>query len=505
MIISKKFILILFFLFLLLTQLIAEIKLPAVFSDHMVLQQQSAVPIWGWSDPGERITINCSWLKHAVNTKTTTEGSWNAILNTPKAGGPYQIIISGMAEKSVITDIMIGEVWLCSGQSNMVFRFSDVTNAEMELKKADFSNIRYMEAQRQVSETALDDAPGSEWMAVNTENAAQYSAVALFFAMKLQRELNVPVGILEAAWGGTAVDSWTPTNTLTNDSALSIAIQRWQVLKKVFKSDSIGYDHQLLAWKNKEIKKKPKMPTSVFIMNRPHRQPGTLYNGMIHPFTKFKIKGILWYQGETNRKWSTEYAYAFGRMIESWRDAWREELPFYFVQIAPFKGNAQGVSEIMEAQYEVFRNVDKTGMVVTMDVGNMNDIHPRDKRPVGERLAGWALSNTYAIDNINCSGPLFKTLKYEGGVTKLMFDHVEDGLMTVGKPKGFEIIAFNDNGTQKAPTPVDVSIDGSELIIRTQGITKPFIIRYGWAEKMAVANLFDQGGLPASPFRVLVK
>lgn len=483
----------------------ADVKIPAVLSNGMVLQQQSNVPIWGWSTPGESISVSCNWSKQKVAVNADDSGKWKAMVATPKAGGPYTIIITGKSNSISIVDVLIGEVWVCSGQSNMVFNFSNSNTYKEDLNKMNYPNIRYMEVNRQVSEIPLDDAPGSVWEAITPDTSKKYSAAALYFAMKLQKEMKVPVGIIEAAWGGTAIDNWSPAEILKKDKSLTASINRWKQWEKEFKGDSIGYYTALAAYKKKEISKKPEMPTSVYINHRPHRMPSGLYNGLIAPITQFKIKGVLWYQGETNRKWSSEYENHFNKMITSWRDAWQYDFPFYFVQLAPFKGDAQGVSEIMEAQFEVMKSAKNVGMVVTMDVGNMDDIHPKDKKPVGERLANWALSKTYGFKNINYSGPLYKGFTKKNNKIKLLFDYALSGLEAQGKLNGFEVVEFNDSGTEKAPRPLHVQIDGTELVVSAEKLEYPFIVRYGWGLNMAKANLFNKEGLPASPFRTLIK
>ena len=493
------------FLFFVTSIVCAQLKLPAIFSDHMVLQQQTKVPIWGWAKPGETVYVSTNWSKEKANVVTGQDGIWKTDISTTKAGGPYTLKIKSSDKTITIQDVLLGEVWVCSGQSNMGFYLGSSLNGKEEVAKANYPNIRYLDVERQVSDTPLMDSPGSKWAAVRPDKAAEYSAVAIFFAEKLQKELHVPVGIIEVAWGGTAADNWTPKEVLENDPKLDIALKRYKEWRADFKMDSIGYYAQLDAKEKGLIKKTPEMPTSLFIKARPHRAPSSLYNGLINPLTNYGIKGVLWYQGETNRKWHDEYTYLFESMIASWRKAWGKDLPFYFVQIAPFKGSIDEVSAIMEAQLQVYREVENTGIVVTMDVGNMDDIHPINKKPVGERLANWALANTYGFKNITVSGPLFKDVKVEGDTLRVNFDFAESGLKTEGEPSGFEIVEFESNGTQKTPKTIIPKIENDQLIFDIKDFDKPFILRYGWVEKMEHANLFNKEGLPASSFRVLIK
>jgi sialate O-acetylesterase len=482
-----------------------QLELPAIFSDHMVLQQNTNVPIWGWAKPGETIRITNNWDQEKTKVVTGQDGIWKTEITTSKAGGPFTLNIKSSNKSIGLKDVLLGEVWVCSGQSNMGFYFGTSLNGKEEVAKANYPNIRYLDVERQVSDTPLIDVPGSKWVAVGSEKAAKYSAIAIYFAEKLQKEMNVPVGLIEVAWGGTAADNWTPKGVLENDPKLEIALERYKEWQSDFKMDSTGYYAQLDAKEKGLISKTPEMPTSLFIKARPHRAPSSLYNGLINPLTNFGIKGVLWYQGETNRKWHDEYAYLFESMITSWRKAWGKDLPFYFVQIAPFKGSIEEVSAIMEAQLQVYREVDNTGIVVTMDVGNMDDIHPTNKKPVGERLANWALANSYGFKNISVSGPLFKDAKVEVDKLRVSFDFAQSGLKIEGEPSGFEIVEFKTNGTHKTPKTIIPKIENDTLIFNVANFDKPFILRYGWADKMVNANLFNKEGLPASSFRVLIK
>lgn len=499
-----------FFTFILVNLLVihsvfANLKAPAYFSDGMVLQQKSKLPLLGWDSPGNSISINCSWTNKVISTKVDEHGKWQINIDTPKAGGPYQILIKSPKDSINIKDVLVGEVWLCSGQSNMVFRFSNCKSYPEDKAKMNLPEIRYLEVKRNISNMPQDDIPGSSWISVNSENAYDLSAVALYFAQKLQLDLNIPIGIIEASWGGTAIDTWTPIKALKSDAKLSINLDRWETWKNDFKKDSIGYQAQLVALENGEISTNPEMPTSVYINNRPHREPSSLFNGMIAPLTKFKIKGVIWYQGETNRTWSKEYQYHLTKFIEVWRQEWGCNLPFCLIQLAPYKGNAEGVSEIMEAQFKVSNTVENVGLVVTMDVGDMNDIHPKDKKPVGYRLANWALSEIYNYTTINYSGPLFKGSEKKEDSIRLFFEHASSGLLPQDTLNGFEYIEFNEDGTQKAPKHLEVSIDGQDLVISSEKFNFPVIIRYGWGLEMEKANLYNKEGLPASPFRTLIK
>ena len=483
----------------------ADVRLPAYFSDGMVLQQQSNVSIWGFGTPNEDIKVFCSWNNTFYETKVSSEGRWKIGVSTPEAGGPYQVIIKAKQKTIEIKDVLIGEVWLCSGQSNMVFRFSNCSTYEADKMNMQNDKIRYLEVKRKISDTLQNDAPGSSWESLKLGNTGSLSAVALYFAQKLYEEKQVPIGIIEASWGGTSIDNWMPRDVLEKDPNLAVSINRWETWSSEFKKDSIGYQAEIDAWKQGKISDKPEMPTSVYINNRPHRKPASLYNGMIAPLTNFKIKGVLWYQGETNRTWSETYQYELTAFIESWRKAWGSNLPFGLVQLAPYKGKANEVSEIMMAQLNVSKSVNDVGLVVTMDVGNMDDIHPNNKKPVGHRLADWALEKVYGDKTVHYSGPLFKEYTYRNNILCLEFSYASSGFLTQKRIEGFEYIEFNNDGTLKKSKPIDVALDGETLIINKPNIQRPFILRYGWGLKMAEANLFNNKGLPASAFSCLIR
>ncbi len=499
-----KFIFYSLFFLLIGTTAVAQLRMPALFSDHMVLQQQTDAPVWGWAAPGEKVVLTNSWNKQVVSMIANDNGIWKTRIKTEKAGGPYTIRVKTDKQTILLRDVLLGEVWVCSGQSNMGFYLESSLNGKDEVARANYPSIRYFDVKRQVSSTPLMDTTGSTWTAVKPDNAGQYSAVAIFFAEKLQHELSVPVGLIEVAWGGTAADNWTPKEVLKNDPKLDIAIKRYAEWQADFKMDSICYTAQIAAVKDSLIEKKPDLPTSMFIHDRPHRAPSVLFNGLINPLTEYGVKGILWYQGETNRKWHTEYAYLFKTMIDSWREKWQADLPFYFVQIAPFKGSIDEVSAIQEAQLQVYRETKNTGIVVTMDVGKMDDIHPTNKRPVGERLANWALSNTYHKEGIVFSGPLYESAFAKADTLQVNFSFLASGLKTEGTPMGFEVLEYKSNGSYKTPKAIVPIIKDEHLIFDIEKISRPFLLRYGWEEQMEFGNLTNSENLPASAFRVLI-
>ncbi len=486
----------------------ANIKLPAIFSNGMVLQQQSKVPVWGWADVGEKVTVTGSWSAKNISVITDAQGNWKATLQTPKAGGPYLLTIKGN-NSIILNDVLIGEIWLCSGQSNMVFALKGSEDAKEEIAAANFPFIRYYSVKRQYGPALFNDAPGSVWQTTSPQTALGFSAVAYFFAKKIHKDLKVPVGIIYAAWGGTPAEAWTPKKVLQNDDSLSLYIERWKNIQDNVGKDSTAYQPAMKQWQANRARgdtseKKPVEPQTFYYYQRPWREPGVLFNGMIHPVIPFSIKGVLWYQGESNVAYADEYAHLFGSMIKSWRAHWQLEtkkknLPFYFVQIAPFNySNLDAAARLRQAQNDVANTVSQTAMVATIDVGNMQDQHPIQKKEVGERLALLALNKEYGFKNLVFSGPSIKKIKTDKEKVAIHFDQK---LFTKKKetPAGFEIGFKKDGSDSLLFVHAEAMIKENEVIVWNTGVQKPLIIRYAWLA-IRQANLVNAQGLPMLPF-----
>jgi sialate O-acetylesterase len=484
----------------------AAIKLPSLFGNHMVLQQKSKVPIWGWASPGENISIEVSWQKNKVHTKTDASGHWKIELETPKAGGPYQINING--ENSIqLNDILIGEVWLCSGQSNMTFPLKYSDSAKQEIAKADFPAIRYFGVKHQYGEEPFNDCKG-EWQITSPQTAASFSAVAYYFAKKIHTQLDVPIGIVCSAWGGTPAEAWTPKEVLQKDDSLQFFLRRWKEIPQKVGADSIRYNLALQQWE--EEKKsgndtpKPDKPRDFYYYSQPWCQPSALFNGMIHPLIPFCFKGILWYQGESNVSESNLYQNLFTSLIKSWRKRWEKEgtktqLPFYFVQIAPFGyGNLEAAAELRQAQYDVMKTVDNTGMAVTIDLGDMNNIHFTHKKEVGERLAFIALAKSYAYKNVIYKGPVCNKISKVNNKLELRFDQK---LFTIDeeKPQGFEIGYKDPSSDSMRFVKAQSIVKHNEVEVWNDTVKVPLVVRYAWLDA-GEANLINQSKLPAYPF-----
>lgn len=482
----------------------AWVQLPAIFSDGMVLQQQSADAFWGWANPGEKVYIGGSWDKKMFVTTADPSGHWTINLPAPAAGGPFNITIA--AENTiVIKDVLIGEVWVASGQSNMGFTMKSDADSKTEIPAADFPQIRYLYVERQYGLNKFADVPGSKWKTATPKTVPDFSAVAFYFAKKIQAEKHVPVGIIFSAWGGTPAEAWTPRNVLTQDTVLTHNIDRWQFIQDNVGKDSVIYQKQLASWKKDSVGKMPEEPKDFYYYKRPWREPSVLFNGMIDPIIPFGVKGVLWYQGESNVGYSTEYYDLFSKMITSWRMRWgRPDMPFYFVQISAFGyEDLQAGAEVREAQYQVMKNIPNTAMAVSIDKGNMKDIHYTHKAEIGKRLALIALAKNYGESNLNFRGPELKTATIKNNKIILDFQ-TSSGLMVNGKSPFFEV-GFQEKNSDKIDfKTISGVVEGNTIILPIDKNSNAVVVRYAWLLP-GEANIFDKEGLPAFPFSVDIK
>jgi sialate O-acetylesterase len=441
----------------------AEVRLPKVFSDHMVLQQDQPVAVWGWADAGEKVVVEIA--NSRAETKADAEGRWSVRLDPPAAGGPYEMHIVG-TELIKLTDVLVGEVWVCSGQSNMQWSVRQALNPDQEITAAQFPKIRLFTVVRNPSETPLDDCQGNNqgsWVVCSPETIPGFSAVGYFFGRQLHQDLELPVGLINTSWGGTICEAWTSRQTLETDADFQAILDR----AKVFK---------------------PGQPN----------QASVLYNGMISPLIPFGIRGAIWYQGESNVSRAEQYAKLFPAMITDWRTQWGQgDFPFLFVQLAPFRYNGKDPRECAE-QWDSQRKtlaLPNTGMAVTTDIGNIRDIHPKNKQEVGRRLALWALAKTYGKDLV-CSGPLYKGHVAADGKIRVCFDYAEGLQAEDGKPLSHFEIAGEDQQFVAATA----TIEGDCVVVQSDQVANPVAVRFAWTDT-AEPNLFNGAGLPASPFR----
>jgi sialate O-acetylesterase len=503
--------------------LTAEVVPNPLFTDGVVLQRGQAVPIWGTAKDGEKVTVEFGTQKL---TTTATNGTWRVDLKPLTAGGPFALTISG-DNTVTVNNVLVGEVWICSGQSNMEWTFAKAANAAEEGPKADFPKIRMFTVTKKISVLPLTEAKGS-WVTCSPQTVSGFSAVGYFFAKDIYQKLGIPVGMIHTSWGGTPAQAWTSIDgfgsdpelkeysdgankTLESYSAASAAysskLEEFKNTKKTW-DDTVGkaYSEALKVWTEETAKAKqvgqalpPKPAPSTASPVAPaspdgnQNSPTTLFNGMVNPLIPFAMKGAIWYQGESNASKSRQYRTLFPAMIANWRSKWKQgNFPFFFVQIAPFKGQPP---EIREAQMLTLAKSPNTAMAVTTDVGNANDIHPSQKEPVGQRLALAARALTYG-EKIEYSGPLYQSMKVQGNKIALSFTHPGTGLIAKdGDLKGFTIA-----GADGKFVPAKAVIDGSLVIVSAEGVSEPKAARYGW-DNVPDVNLYNKEGIPASPFR----
>jgi sialate O-acetylesterase len=440
----------------------ADIKLPQLFSSNMVLQQQSEVNIWGKADRRAKVSLTTSWNKVKYNAQAGDDGAWRIKLRTPGAGGPYTITISD-GKQMKLENVMIGEVWICSGQSNMEMKLrgnsSPILNADQIILNADNPLMRLYTVGRATSLTPLDDTDG-KWQVATSETAREFSALAFQFGQILQKKLQVPVGLIVSSVGGTKIQTWMNAKSLAPYSEV-------------------------------------KIPSTLAGLESPHKEPTALFNGMISPLVAYTAKGFLWYQGESNRDEPALYAKLFPVMVKDWRNLWGQgDLPFYYVQIAPLALNDEDRSgtKMREVQLNAMNVVPNSGMASAIDVGMENDIHPMDKTVLAERLSFWALAKTYGIKGIAYKGPAFQSLQINGDKAVVKFDSPH--LTSYKKP----LTTFEIAGSDRVFYPAEAEIKGGEITVKSSKVAKPVAVRYAFKE-WVVGELYDNNGLPVSSFR----
>ncbi|MBN9299538.1 MAG: sialate O-acetylesterase [Filimonas sp.] len=476
----------------------ANITLPAIINNNMVLQQNKAITLWGWATPGETVTVTGSWDNKTTKTVTDKNGNWKVNLTTTKAGGPYTLTFNGKNTIS-LDNVLLGEVWLCSGQSNMQFPLAKqktgwqngVFNYEKEVSEANYKNIRLFTVKPVVSDTVCKDVTGN-WQECDPATAAPFAAVAYYFARSIYKETGYPVGLVSSNWGGTPAESWTKKEVLENDPALKVILEKYNEQLAQYPAQLEQYKKQVDAWKADTSKTKKAAPKEPFAANNP-KSPYKLYNAMIAPITNFTFSGVIWYQGESNSDRAYQYQTLFPAMINSWRKEFNnKELPFYFVQISPQYAQHP---EIREAQLLTYEKMPHTGMVVTTDNGDSLNIHPRNKQLVGERLSLWPLHDMYGKKTTEYSGPLYQSAKTEGNKIRISFTHA------VGMyAKGEVLKEFTIAGSDEKFVPASAKIEGNTIVVWSDAVVKPVAVRFAW-KNFPQPNLYNKANLPASPFK----
>jgi sialate O-acetylesterase len=458
----------------------------------MVLQRDTAVPVWGRGDPGEPVTINFNG--QTVTAIADADGKWLAKLAPMVAGGPFSMTITGK-NTILLEDVLIGEVWFCSGQSNMAFRLDSVTDASGEVAQANHPLIRHFETSRIVAASPQFTVSGS-WNVCRPETAKAMSAVAYYFGRKLQQDLdNVPVGLIHSSWGGTGAEVWVPKEVLERDADFKAILESWNELVAEYPQVKKVVD---------EARKQGKFRSKVEPKGAPRSRdtPSGGYYGMVVPHLPFAVRGVIWYQGEGNAGRAHQYRKLFPALIRSWREAWgRPELPFLFVQLPNIdrKKPPQPPEwpELREAQLMTVKSVSGTAMAVTIDVGDPHNLHPADKKPVGERLALAAEGMVYRKGNPDYCGPLYQEASFDGGKAVIRFAFSADGLEAKG---GSGLKGFVLAGADKVFVPAEAVIEKGQVSVSSPQVPEPVAVRYAWADNPD-ANLYNKTGLPASPFR----
>lgn len=447
----------------------AKITLPSFFTSNMVLQQKAEVLLHGQASPSKKVTVKVGWENdHTYVTRADKTGNWELKIQTPAAGGPYALTFSD-GKKLTLDNVLIGEVWFCSGQSNMEMPlegWGKINNYQQEIADANYPSIRLLQVKRTPAATPQQEAIiDFGWKECSPEAIPTFSATAYFFARKLWQELKIPVGLIHSSWGGSPAESWVSYEGL---SQVNTYKERVEELKKQTVDNKKFY-------------------------------PAALYNGMVEPFIQFPVKGAIWYQGEANANRATEYVDLFQALINDWRDKWKNpDMPFYYVQLAPFMKavEVEPAAEwgfLREAQSDAL-HLAHTGMAVITDIGDAKDIHPKNKQEVGKRLALIALSQTYGCA-IEATAPRYDSYQVEENHVRLHFSHIGNGFRTDTQLKGF-IIA----GTDHVFYPAEASIEGNDIIVSSPKVKYPAAVRYAWANN-PICNLFSAAGLPVSPFR----
>ncbi|MFV0564734.1 MAG: sialate O-acetylesterase [Flavobacteriaceae bacterium] len=453
----------------------AEIKLPALFTDNMLLQQQMEAPIWGWANNNENITISTSWNSKTYQVTADKLGQWKTTLQTPKAGGPYIISVSNGNETKTIKNVLIGEVWLCSGQSNMEmplkgFSGQPVKGGNEAIVRSNNKNIRFITVPRATVLQPKTDFEGA-WEIASPKTASNFSATAWYFGALLQETLQVPVGLIVVSYGGSNIEAW----------------MNEQMLK--------DFDLEL---------KRPK--TESDLKSNPNRVPTTLFNGMLSPVIGYGIKGAIWYQGESNYERPFQYANLFKKMVSSWRELWGQgEFPFYFVQIAPFdyarfhpndKKEKYNSAYLREAQLKASKTINNSGMAVLMDVGEFGNIHPADKEKGGNRLAFFALAKTYGLEGFEYESPEFNAMEIKGSTVTVAFSNVPNGITAYDK----DVLGFEIAGKNKVFYPAQAVLRRKSVVLSSPQVETPVAVRYLFKD-FTKAEIFSTGGLPMSSFR----
>lgn len=475
----------------------ADVTLPSLIADHMVVQRGLPVRVWGMAAPNENVEV--TFRGESKSTAADPLGRWSLYLSPGEAGGPFQMVVRG-SNTIELNDVLVGDVWVASGQSNMEFPMTALANPAPEIAAAQYPKIRIFKVDHRPSDYPRSDVPAKAWALCTPESVADSSAVAYYFAREIYQKLNVPIGLLESFWGGTPAESWTSLHTLSADASLMpVFAERSEMVDEqeatFLRLQQEGRDYEKAVAQAK-AEGKP-IPGRQWHPDFAAWAPAALYNGMIAPLTHFPIRGVIWYQGEANSgERAPLYAHLFQTMISDWRRSWDEgDLPFLFVQIANWTTEPDGRwPEVRDAQRKALA-LRNTGMAVTIDIGDPVDIHPKDKLDVGLRLARAARAIAYG-EKLEWSGPLYRQLTREDHALRVWFDHAA-GLTAKG---GGAVTGFEVAGADGKFVPADAKIEGTSVVVSSASVPDPVSVRYAWADN-PTCNLYNREELPASPFQ----
>lgn len=489
-------------LILLLNPAQAAVRLPSIFTDHMVLQRDKAVPVWGRAEPGEEVVVEFAGQKKTA--RAGADGRWMLKLDPLPANAEPQVLKAGQVS---VQDVLVGEVWLASGQSNMEWEMQMKPDSKADIPNTTHPNLRLIEVPKTTALTPQDDVP-TQWARSSPESAASFSAVGYYFGLRLHEELKVPVGIIQSAWGGTRIEPWTDLEGF--DAVPELKAFATDVRAKLPGSDAYraAQEKHLAAvtqWQQAvktaldQKQSVPAMPGQPQTLAAGAGTPTALYNAMIHPLVPFALRGAIWYQGESNHNEGFVYTDKKKALLASWRRVFQQpDLPFYFVQIAPWKygdEDAEILPQFWQAQRKCLE-IPNVGMAAISDIGEVGDIHPANKKEVARRLSLWALSKTYGQGQIDPNGPFYASHAVEGAAIRVKFDHATEGLASRdGKPLTHFEIAGRDGLFQSA----EAQIDGDSVVLSSAKVSQPRRARFAWS-KVAIANLMDKDGLPATAF-----
>ena len=471
----------------------AAVKLPSIFGSHMVLQQGQKNRVWGLADPGEAVTVTIGDQSHKA--EVAADGKWQVMLAPLAVGGPYTMTVKGSNEIT-FEDVLVGEVWICSGQSNMQWSVNAANDPDLEKAAAKFPKIRLITVPNVGTQEPQWDFKG-KWETCSPETVGSFSAVGYFFGRQLHQTLDVPVGLINNAWGGSACEAWIRRDLLKGD-VYEPLMARWADEEK-------NLEKNLAAWKGAADKARAEgkpVPPNPEARMKGNARPANIYNGALKPTIGYGIRGAIWYQGESNASRAYQYREMFPLMIKSWREEWGQgDFPFYWVQLADFRAEKtepgdSDWAELREAQ-TMTQKLPNTGEAVIVDIGEGKDIHPKNKQDVGKRLARLALVDVYKQQGIAARSPIYKSMEKEGGKIVLTFDNVGTGWrpFDVAEPRGFAIA-----GADKKFVWAKAKINGQKIEVWSDDVKEPVAVRYAWADN-PVCNMFSTSGLPLTPFR----